>query len=292
MLATVLMQHYANKMTGPKKLPHQIHALLREPLVHFLIAGLLIFLISMWRGGGVDPESRTIIITEDKVARLSASWEQVWRRAPTQSEIDGLIRDYIKEEVYYREARRLGLDEDDTVIRRRLRSKMEFLAGAQTENAVADDATLQRWLDRHPERFVSDAAFSFDQIYLGENATDDGGPVLKMAASGEDWRSLGKAISLPKSIDDLPRSDIERQFGDLFTKALSTAPQDSWTGPVRSGFGYHLIRKRKVTPSGKAKLADVRQAVENDWRVNSVKAREAAAYQTLLDGYDIRIAKP
>ena len=279
-------------MTGPETIPPRIRSVLREPLVHFLIAGFLVFLLSLWRGGEVDPQSRTIHITEDKVTRLSANWEQIWRRPPTQVEIDGLIRDYIKEEVYYREAKRLGLDEDDTVIRRRLRSKMEFLAKAQVENAPAEDQTLQRWLKRYPERFATDIVYDFDQIYLGEGGQDGAAAVLKSIAAGADWRAQGKAISLPRALEQASASDIARQFGDPLVEALSTAPLGTWAGPFRSGFGNHLVRVRTKTASGKPALANVRQQVENDWRVNSANAREAEAYQALLDGYTIKIAKP
>ena len=279
-------------MTGPETIPPRIRSVLREPLVHFLIAGFLVFLLSLWRGGEVDPQSRTIHITEDKVTRLSANWEQIWRRSPTQVEIDGLIRDYIKEEVYYREAKRLGLDEDDTVIRRRLRSKMEFLAKAQVENAPAEDQTLQRWLQRYPERFATDIVYDFDQIYLGEGGQDGAAAVLKSIAAGADWRAQGKAISLPRALEQASASDIARQFGDPLVEALSAAPLGTWAGPFRSGFGNHLVRVRTKTASGKPALATVRQQVENDWRVNSANAREAEAYQALLDGYTIKIAKP
>ena len=279
-------------MTGPETIPPRIRSVLREPLVHFLIAGFLVFLLSLWRGGEVDPQSRTIHITEDKVTRLSANWEQIWRRPPTQVEIDGLIRDYIKEEVYYREAKRLGLDEDDTVIRRRLRSKMEFLAKAQVENAPAEDQTLQRWLKRYPERFATDIVYDFDQIYLGEGGQDGAAAVLKSIAAGADWRAQGKAISLPRALEQASASDIARQFGYPLVEALSAAPLGTWAGPFRSGFGNHLVRVRTKTASGKPALATVRQQVENDWRVNSANAREAEAYQALLDDYTIKIAKP
>lgn len=279
-------------MWGVNSPDSKIGTWLREPLLHFMVAGMLVFLVSYWRGGGVDADSRTIMITQEKVARLSASWEQIWRRAPTQSEIDGLIRDHIKEEIYYREAKRLGLDEDDTVIRRRLRSKMEFLATAQSENANVDDATLQRWLDRFPARFATDAEISFDQIYLGENGQVASAAILKNIAAGGDWRKLGKAISLPQSLEGATRSDIAREFGDPFTTALTNTPQGEWTGPVQSGFGFHLIRVRSMRSSAKPSLGEVRQAVENDWRVHTAKERENKAYQTLLDGYTIKIAAP
>lgn len=265
--------------------------LLREPLVHFLFAGLFIFLFAAWRGEEADPASRTIMIDEEQVSRLVASWQQTWQRPPTQAEIDSLIRDHIKGEVYYREAKRLGLDEDDSVIRRRLRAKMEFLAAAQVENARPDDAVLQKWLDRNPARYTADAAYSFDQIYLGQGAAA-AGPVKAALAAGGDWRGLGAALSLPRALENAAQNVVARDFGAGFAAALGAVQQGQWAGPVESGFGQHLVRVRAVILPAKAGLADVRQAVENDWRAATIKAREAAAYQALLDGYTIRIAKP
>lgn len=258
----------------------------REPLVHFLIGGLAIFLFSIWRGPDVDPASRTIDITEEQVSRLSAGWEQMWRRPPDANEIDSLIRDYIKEEIYYREAKRLGLDEDDAVVRRRLRSKMEFLVRAEVENVRPDDAELGAWLEKHPDRFATDVVYSFDQIYLGSS---DASKILLAISEGTDWRGQGEAIDLPKSSDLVPRSGVERQFGSAFADALANLPLRKWNGPIESGFGKHLVRVREVRLPAKPKLSDVRQAVENDWRAETYQAREAKAYQTLLDGYSIRI---
>jgi peptidyl-prolyl cis-trans isomerase C len=264
---------------------------LREPLVHFLIGGLLVFLFSTWRGDSVDPESRSITITAPQVWRLVAQWQQMWRRPPTPAEIDGLIRDYVKEEVYAREATRLGLGEDDAVIRRRLRSKMEFLASSEVESAIPDKATLQAWLDRNPARYAESAKVSFDQIYLGQRP-DSAASVKAALAGGADWKTVGISIPLPRSPDAQTLSDMKRDFGDDFANAVSGLKAGGWQGPVPSGFGFHLVRIRAMTLGKPTKLSDVRQQVENDWRAATRQEREARAYQALLDGYSIRIEKP
>jgi peptidyl-prolyl cis-trans isomerase C len=273
-----------------------LRAALKEPLVHFLLAGLALFLFFAWRGDAVDPESRTITITEAQVERLAASWAQTWQRPPTQAEIDGLIRDHVKEEVYYREGMRLGLDQDDTIIRRRIRSKMEFLASSELENEEPGDATLQAMLDKNPQVYAADARTSFDQIYLAAQdeaaARTRATQMLAALGTGADWQKLGDAISLPRSPENVDRARIAADFGDDFAAALAGLKPGAWTGPVSSGFGLHLIRIRSVQASTKPKLADVRQRLENDWRAQTVKAREAKAYQALLDGYTIKIAKP
>ncbi len=276
---------------------------LKEPLVQFLFAGLAVFLFFGWRGNDVDPASRMITIDEPQLQRLAASFAQTWQRSPTQNEIDALIRDHIKEEVYYREALRLGLDVDDVIIRRRLRSKMEYFAASQVESVRPSEAVLQAMLDKDPAKYAADAVYSFDQIYLGAAAADDiaaNGKQLitslaKLPAGGDAWRQYGEPLSVPRSMDNASKTEVSRQFGDEFTgalAALSNAETNNWTGPVYSGFGAHLVRIRQLRTSKAPALADVRQAAENDWRAATITSREAKAYQTLLDGYTIKIAKP
>ena len=267
----------------------------REPLVQFLIGGMAVFIVSAWRGNSVDPASRTIVVGEAEVDRLVQRWAQTWQRTPTQDEIDGLIRDYIKEEIYYREAKRLGLDDDDMIIRRRLRSKMEFLAAAEAESAVPDDATLQAVLDREPQKYAADARVSFDQIYVGTSgaaASAKAAMSLGQLRRGAAWQTLGVRISLPMSVEAAPQTEVARNFGDGFAVALVGQKPGGWAGPVSSGFGLHLVRVRAVKFSGQPRLVDVRRDVENDWRAATIRMREAKAYQALLDGYAVRIAKP
>lgn len=271
-----------------------IKSIVREPLVHFLLAGFCVFLFSAWRGDAVDPASRTITISAPIVDRLAQGWAQTWQRHPNDAELDGLIRDYVKEEVFYREAKRLGLDEDDSVIRRRLRSKMEFLAGAEVENETPDEGVLARWLAKNPQKYEPDARYSFDQIYLGSSGSETGkvGAVKAQLHAGADWKQLGRPISLPASGERVAKTDVLRDFGDAFLQSLSGLKPGEWSGPIASGFGEHLVRLRAITAPTTPKLADVRQAVENDWRAATLRDRETKAYKVLLDSYTIRIAKP
>ncbi len=269
---------------------------LREPLVHFLLLGFVVFVFSAWRGEAVDPDSRTITLNAEQVERLTATWAQTWNRAPTRVEIDDIIRDHVREEVYYREAKRMGLDADDPIVRRRLASKMESFVDSSVENTVPSDATLQAWLDKMPQKYAADPVYSFDQLYIGGNDPDvargRAQRLLAALAQGADWASLGDPLPLPRSLETTSKTEIVRSFGPDFAEALGREPKGSWSGPVMSGFGLHLVRIRSVTVPGKPRLVDVRQAVENDWRAATGEARRAKAYQALLDGYTIRIAKP
>jgi peptidyl-prolyl cis-trans isomerase C len=270
---------------------------LREPLVHFLLAGLAIFVIYGSMGAGTDTSDRRIVVTEEQVTRLASQWAQTWQRPPNPAELDGLIRDYIKEEIYYREALRMGLDRDDMIVRRRMRSKMEFLATSQSENMVPKDAELQEWLDRQPGKYATDPVYALDQVYVGMNGDEEAAvarakQLLRQLRAGARPETLGDPISLPPTLDGASLFEINRQFGEEFSGSLKSLPTGRWSGPVASGFGLHLVRIRAVTASETPKLADVRQAVENDWRNATRTTREAKAYQILLDGYDIDIEKP
>ena len=277
----------------------RLRGLRHEPLVHFLLGGLAIFLFFAWRGTDVDPASRTIVIDRPQVERLAMQFSKTFRRSPTTQEIDGLIRDFIKEEVFNREARRLGLEQDDTVIRQRLRQKMEFLARSSAESEQPSDADLQELLEANPAKYGTGAVFSFDQIYLGEGeqalVETRAKALLAQIGRGGEWQRLGDPLSVPAAMERVDRSAIERQFGDRFVDevaVLAGKPVNVWRGPVNSGFGAHLVRLRAVTSPQPPKLADVRQQVENDWRAATIEEREAEAYQALLDGYTIRIEKP
>ena len=260
----------------------------REPLVHFMIVGAALFAFGGFFGG-VDATDRRITLDEAQVAQLANRWQQTWRRPPNASELDGMIREHIKDEIYFREAVRLGLDSDDPIIRRRLRTKMEFLATAEVENSVPADAELKRYYSANRARYAADPAYSFDQRYYGENETKARAAVEALNAGQSPPVLL---IPLPAAMEKASSSDIDREFGDGFATNLRSLPIARWSGPVRSGYGWHAVRVLAAQATTVTPLAEIAQQVTNDWRAETKTKREATAYQTLLDGYDIRIAKP
>ncbi|MBL0924381.1 MAG: peptidyl-prolyl cis-trans isomerase [Sphingomonadaceae bacterium] len=260
----------------------------REPLVHFLIAGAALWVVMVYFGEG-DTRDRKITLDEAKVANIANQWEQSWRRPPSPQELDGLIRDYIKEEIYFREAMRLGLDVDDPVIRRRLRSKMEFLATAQVENATPTDAEIERYFAANRQRYAEGMTFSFEQKYFADDEATARNAIAALNA-GQPVPLVPTAIAA--AMDGADVEQIKREFGDTFGKTLANLKTGRWAGPVRSGFGWHAVKVTKRSGAIAPTLGDVRQRVVNDWRTDTRISREAAAYQTLLDSYEIRIARP
>ncbi|OYW14445.1 MAG: hypothetical protein B7Y82_04405 [Sphingomonadales bacterium 32-65-25] len=268
-------------------------ALLREPLVHFLVLGALVFIAMS--GRAPDLGERRIIVDEPVVAGLVNHHVRAFRRPPTAEELDGLIRDHVRGEVYYREALRLGLDTDDEVVKKRLRNKMLAIAGAEAEAAQPSDAELHALLDADPARYAAPPRYRLEQIYLGPDA-----PALQAAAAAEIGRIPKGArpsittqpLPLPARFDDASQTDLAEQLGDDFATALARLPVGTWMGPVVSGFGLHLVRIDQRVQPPPPRLADVRQRLENDWRSDAIRNAQDAHLQQLLDSYAVEIKRP
>ena len=262
----------------------------REPLVHFLLGGLLLFAFFAWRGEPVDPASRTITVGEADQAQLALRFEAMMRRPPTDAELDALVEQYVREEVLYREALRLGLDRDDGVVRRRLSQKMDELAGARAETAPVGDAVLRQWLADHPERFSEDNAFTFDQLWFASR--EDAAQARSALRAGTSWTALGGQIDLPRSVDGEPARSITNRFGSAFLEVLRAREDDGrWSDPVQSGFGWHLVRLHEEAIGATRPFEDIRTEVENDWRTATIAERREDAFQVLRGAYTIEIAE-
>jgi hypothetical protein len=274
-------------------LKDRIFAALREPLVHFLLAGALVF--AVFSNVAPDPGERRIVVDEAQVTRLVDRWIASYQRPPSPQEIDGLIREYVADQVYYREALRLGLDRDDEVVIRRMRTKMEALATATADAATPTDAALEAMIARDPARYADDPAYTFEQVYLGTDT-----PAARAAASaalarlrgGAPAQGIGPAAPLPARFTGASRLGIAEQFGDAFANALAGLPLGQWTGPVASGLGLHLVRLERREAPPPPSLAAVRRKVENDWRAEQVRKARERSFAALLDGYQVEIEKP
>jgi hypothetical protein len=262
----------------------------REPLVHFLAAGAAIFLLLAWRGEEADPASRTITVTREDRARLALQWERSTGRIPTDAELDALTERHVREEVLYREALRLGLDRDDAVLRKRLANKMDYLAESMAETAPVSDATLATWLKRHPERFAPEVRYGFDQLWF--ETPEEADAALARLEDEADWAAVGGRISLPPSVRGETRALLESRYGRQFVHGLDgLAVNGVWRGPVPSGFGWHLVRLTAREVGETPPLAEVREAVETDWRAETKARRKDDAYRLLLASYQVDIAR-
>ena len=239
----------------------------REPLVQFLAIGALLFLLFEWRGSG--PASRRIVITPGQLDALAAGFARTWQRPPTEQEIKGLIDEHVREEIATREAMAQGLDRDDTVIRRRLRQKLEFLAEDGAETSRPTDAELRAWLAAHPDRYQQDPEVAFEQ-------TVEGSAALRM---------------LPAIVERSTRSDIARMFGDDFAAGILTVEPGRWAGPIKSAYGEHRVLVRERHEGRMPSLDEVRPQVERDFTADRRRRQLDATYDQLLQRYQVVIER-
>lgn len=269
-------------------LKDNLRRLLKEPLVHFLIAGAMVF----WLMSGRPPDlgERRIVVSERIAGAIAQRFYDSFRRMPSQDELDGLIRDYVQDQVYYREALALGLDQNDEVVVRRMRRKMEGLAVADAEAATPSDKDLQALIDKDPARYAEDQRTTFQQVYLGADSPENRAQAdlkLKQLRAGQ--TANGVPAPLPARLEGASASEISGMFGDEFTLALRNQPPGQWVGPVASGLGLHLVRVDNRAAPAPPSLATVRQRVENDWRAAAVAKSRDESYARILEGYDVVI---
>ena len=271
----------------------RIRALWREPLLHFLVTGAVLFLVYEWKGGdGAD----RVVITRAQIEHLRSGFTSASNRPPTDQELDGLIEEHVRDELAVREAQALGLDRDDTVLRQRLRQKLEFVAES-AEPAVPTDADLQAWLTSHADRYREGPRFAFRQVGFrgsegGADAEVRASRVLaRLAGAGPDapLDGLGDLKMLPADVDLAPRGEVERLFGTVFADALPELPLGQWSGPVPSSFGSHVVLVREREAEREPVLEDVRGAVQRELLAERKVLQLDAMYRELRERYRVVI---
>lgn len=253
--------------------------LLREPLLHFLLLGAALFAAYSWLHPGGDAPRR-IVVSTAQVETIVAQFQGTWQRPPTEDELRGLVDTWVRDEILYREGAALGLDGNDPVIKRRVRQKYEVLAEESRASVAPGDAELAAYLARNEDTFRLPPRVSFEQVLVvpsGSGLEPDAAvsDAMQALAAGADPMRVGQATMLPDRSTDVGLDLVARDFGDAFAAALPSLPLGEWTGPVRSGFGLHLVRLQARTPGTLPPLADIRPAVMREWEnARRLEARE------------------
>ncbi len=265
-------------------------AALREPLLHFLLAGALIF--AVMAGRGPDVGERRIVVDAAVVAGIVEHHIRAFRRPPTPAELDDLIRDHVRTEIYYREALALGLDRDDDAVKKRLRNKMLAIAATSAEAQAPTEAQLQALIAADPARYAAPPRYWLEQRFIGDDTPAGRAAATAAAAAlnaGQPASIAAPALPLPGRFADAGADLLATQFGDEFAASLAALPAGRWVGPVVSGLGLHIVRIERRLASPRPALADVRQRVENDWRRAAIARAEAEDLAALMAKYDVVI---
>lgn len=270
----------------------------REPLVHFMAIGAALFVVNgLINGPDEGPEGDVVVVSEGRVSQIAQSFILLAGRAPTREELQSLVDDFVSEEVGYREAIAMGLDADDTIVRRRMRQKIEFMIEDGAASEAPSESDLQAWLDAHPEKFRMPERRALRQVLLsadkrGARAAVDAEAALASLKAGGDPATLGDRSMLPAAIPLTTQEGVAALFGADFAAAAFAAGEGGWFGPVASPFGQHVALLVDVEPGRAVPLAEVVDRVHADWVETRRNAARDDFHARMRERYDIRIEWP
>ena len=276
--------------------------ILREPLVHFMLIGAVIYMLyGVFAEPAAEETDKTIIVSAGEIEWMQTAWQKRWNRPPTDKEFDGLVQQYIRETVLYREALTMGLNKHDQVIRRRLAQKLEFLAKDLVTLIPPAEEELQTYFDAHQARYQEPTLYTFTQVFIDPDKRGDAtlgdAEVIKttLIAQGNDIANAGDlsdAFMLANYYPEKDQAEIQKQFGSGFAKSLIELSPGKWHGPVLSGYGVHLVYISNITEPPLQVLADVHERVKQDWTTDKSEELNEQFYASLREQYTIIIEEP
>ena len=272
----------------------------RDPLFHFLLLGAGLFLAyGLSSKPGNSSDSGKIVVTQAQIQHLATAFTAAFQHPPNDEEMKGLIDDCVREEIAVREATALKLGENDAVIRRRLRQKFEYFSDGIANRTEPTDAELEAYLKAHHDRFSSEPTFTFTQIYL--NPDKHGARLQREAAQllaqlrrskHPDLSELGDVSLLEQQFAGLSLGEVSDRFGPSFSKAMDNAVPGQWQGPIRSGYGLHIVKVTDRVDGRLPALVEVRESVKREWMEARRLEISGSLYADLLKRYTVRIEKP
>ena len=263
----------------------------RDPLLHFLIIGGILFgLLSVFDD---EPAPDEILITANRVAELERAATLLQGRPPTRDELEGLVADAVREEVYYREALALGLDVDDQIVRQRMIEKMRELA-ENVVDPVPADADLEAWFAANRERFRIPERVSFDHLFFspgerGDAVVADAEAALAALRDGADAAELGDSTPLSGRFEAADRARVRTLFDEPLTEAVFAAEPGRWIGPFESGFGWHLVRQSERTPARDPEFGEVEDRVAEAFATEQLARANEQAFADVRANFDIAV---
>jgi parvulin-like peptidyl-prolyl isomerase len=270
---------------------------LREPLLHFLMIGLALFAAyGRMNRGRTSTGNYEISMTLDDVKQLDISFVSQWHRQPTQEEFSGLVESFIRQEVLYREALAIGLDKDDTIVKRRMAQKMEFLAEDAASAHEPSTNELRTWYGHNSQKFVLADRATFRHLFFGfdrrgQNAQADALAALNKLANKPENSPLGKELADPFMFQDYygdrAPDQLAKEFGPAFAIGLYKLEPGLWQGPIESGYGWHLIWIESITPGRLPALEEVEPDVKTAWLAEQKAIEWQKAYARMRAKYEV-----
>ena len=257
---------------------------LKDPLIAFLILGVILFAVAGLLGG--DDHNRVIDVDAAEVNRLTQQWNAQVGRPPTAEELEGLIESFIEEEIYFREALRLSLDQGDIIVRRRLVQKLNFLTEDIATSQSPSDDQLRAFHNDNAQRYRLPARYSFRHRYFSTDRRADAKADAEAAL--EDPEAKGDPFMLQRAYAERSERAIGDLFGRPFAAALAAlSPAPDWQGPLRSAYGWHLVKLEQAQPATQLPFEEVANRVASDFTVTRREEANAAYYEALRGRYEV-----
>lgn len=281
----------------------RLKKILREPLLHFLVLGALLFAIYSYlnRGRGGVESSKQIVVSIDDLRTMDAFFETQWHRQPTPQEFNAMVEDKVREEVLYREGLAMGLDRDDTIVKRRMAQKMQFIAEDVAAAHEPSTDELKAWFDKNKDKFALPSRYSFRHLYFspdkrGKDAQEDAAKALaKIAGQPEDSKlaaSLADPFMFQDYYGDKAPTAIAKEFGSPFAVAIEKVKPGSWQGPIESGYGWHLVFVDTVIPGRIPSFEEIEPDVKTAWLGQQKAAAWQKAYAEMREKYVVLLPAP
>lgn len=280
-----------------------VRRLVREPLLHFLLIGAAIFIgyTSIEGEAGAAQSPDEIRLTMDDLLQLETVFVAKWNREPTAAEFQALLENRIREEVLYREALSLGLDENDTIVRRRMAQKMQFLAEDMATAREPATEELRAWYQDHGELFALPPRVSFRHLYFAadlrrERAKSDAEVALaRLVGEAQDSPSvapLADTFMFQDYYGDRTPRELAREFGPDFARAVLQLTPGSWQGPIESGYGWHLVFIDSLVSGRIPAFAEVEPDVKTAWLAEQKALAREKAYREIRAKYILVVPGP
>ncbi len=276
----------------------RLRRLLREPLLQFILIGVVLF--GVWRlvnpAADMRGPSNRIVVTNDDLKQMALVWVAQGRSPPTPQQMQNLIETKVHEEVLYREALALGLDKDDTIVKRQLARKMEFLAEDVSKLEEPKPGDLSAWYEKNKARFALPPRVSFRHVYFspdrrGQNARADAERVLtRVTGKPMDWpgaMTAGDPFMFQNYYGDRSFDELAKAFGPQFARALIGVKPGAWTGPIESGYGWHVVFVESLTPERIPMYEEVEADVKAAWIEDHRDEVRSRMYETMRARYEV-----
>ena len=265
--------------------------LLRDRLVWFVLIGATLFVVE-W--AVEQRQNKLIYIDLPLVEKLAVQWEAQTKTPPAPHQLDALIEGYIREEILVREAERLGLDDQDVIIRRRLAQKLEFFLGDVEPPELPDEEGLRAYYTANKARYTSPEKLSFQHIFANQAAEAEA-LLVQVSESETGWRDLGQPFMLNREYARLSRLDMVQlmgpQFSDtLFASGVDKLASQKWVGPIRSAFGWHVVKLTNRVAAATPPFDVMIEKVANDWLSEQAANAKRQAWDDIRAGYRIEMA--